>query len=187
MGQNNNIPDVRNGRQFKELTSQIKQKNEELSDLIEARNDLYRSQKLQCPHCNKKSKISDIVIVSCYRYHKSYSSYEDSSYDFTGKYNYICPHCFESFTILDDKFVTEFKPFFLNATEHSLRYNEPSYGAFKSDQGLMWDYYDRYGSREDRRVAPEKVYSEIARLTPKKPQKQEKPVKILPSTTTIRK
>lgn len=166
MGQYKDAPDVRNSKKFKDLTKEIQLLNTKLAELIVQRTEVYESQKVYCPHCEKSSKISDLVLIDHYRYHKSYSSYEDSSWDFTGGRSTFCPHCLKQYGFNND-WLKEFEQYFadycgrIGTTPIKLRYYEYYY-EMRQPEGLhTYSYSSDYYSTRDNKIEPEKIYEHI--------------------------
>lgn len=80
-------------REEKKIDQQIFELQQQITYLEKQRNQVKSKRTLLCGSCNKRSQISKWILIIPYFYNKSYSSYEDSTWDFQQEYHCVCPKC----------------------------------------------------------------------------------------------
>lgn len=147
------IADIRKSVRLQEADKQIARLELDLKATREARAALLASQKLACPICGKKHMVGELMLIEGMRYHRSWSSYDDSSWDSDSSYYTICPACSSLVEFIDLDWVADFKKFFVEAKEGKLQYRKSNdeYLDRKGKISVMTHDYDRvssYGLRE---------------------------------------
>lgn len=118
------IADIRRSVRLKAVDKQIVKLELELKETRKLRAELLASQKLACPSCGKKHPVSALMLIAGMRYHKSWSSYEDSSWDADETYYTVCPSCSSLVEFIDLDWIADFKKFFKEAKEGRLQYRK---------------------------------------------------------------
>lgn len=119
-------PDIRNSKRMKEVNLRLEDLNKQTVLARKERADLYKSQKLDCPTCEKKISVGDLFLITGMTYHKSYGSYEDSSWDSNGRWYSVCPCCSMLWEYESKEWVKEFEPFFMKFVGGSLEKRDSS-------------------------------------------------------------
>ncbi len=127
------IPDIRKSLRMKRVDSHIEQLELELATARSERASLFKSQLLQCPHCQKKHKVGDLHLITGMRYHKYYAAYEDSSWDPDRTYYIVCPSCVELMSV-NEAWVVHFKDYFAECKDGSLQIRKTNYDSDRKDR-----------------------------------------------------
>jgi hypothetical protein len=131
------IADIRKSVRMKTVDKHIAELEAELKTARSDRSKLYASQKIECPHCGKKHKVEELMLIRGMRYHASYSSYEDPSWDPDKTFYSVCPSCTTLFAYTDPKWVAEFSEHFHQAKEGSLQLRKNDDGGRRDRTGKI--------------------------------------------------
>jgi hypothetical protein len=114
------IPDIFNSTRMKLIDKKLDSLSKELAQVTASRVTLLKSQLVSCPYCEKKHAVGDLHAIRGMRYHKSYSSYEDSTWEADGTYYTVCPSCYK-LSSLDEVWALKFASYFHQCREGSLQ------------------------------------------------------------------
>lgn len=86
----------------RELTRIIKEKHDELSTLVAAREALRANKSITCACCGRKTQLSKLTLLQTHWYESPYSC-TGGDYWHRGERQYVCPKCGETNRGLDHK------------------------------------------------------------------------------------